>query len=395
MIARRAPPPAASAAIAKHAASAGTTRHAASAGTAEQAAVAAFAQHATAVAVAALAATLLSGCSLGYFAQSVGGHLDLLQRARPVADWVDDGATPEALRERLRLAQRMRDFAVRELALPDNPSYRRYAELPRPAAVWNVVAAPELSLTLQTWCFPVVGCVGYRGYFDRAQADALAAQLRAQGLEVSVYGVPAYSTLGWTSWLGGDPLLSTFIRWPEGELARLLFHELAHQVVYVADDTTFNESYATAVERLGVERWLRQAGPAAQAEYAAHEARRQDFRALTLAARRELDAVYRSPGSDASRRERKAAVMAQMRADHQRLKHERWGGFTGYDGWFERANNASLGVLAAYDDLVPAFERLFEQQGRDFARFHAEVRRIAALPHAERRAALTRVVDPG
>jgi predicted aminopeptidase len=321
-----------------------------------------------------LAASLLSGCSLGYYGQSIGGHLDLLQRARPVADWVDDGATPQELRERLRLAQRMRDFAVRELALPDNPSYRRYAELPRPAAVWNVVAAPELSLTLQTWCFPVVGCVGYRGYFDRAQADALAAQLRAQGLEVSVYGVPAYSTLGWTSWLGGDPLLSTFIRWPEGELARL----------------PFNESYATAVERLGVERWLRQADPAAQADYAAHEARRQDFRALTAAVRRELEAVYRGTGSDETKRERKAAVMATLRADHQRLKHERWGGFAGYDGWFERANNASLGVLAAYDDLVPAFERLFEQQGRDFARFHAEVRRIAALPRAERAAALRR-----
>ena len=210
-------------------------------------------------------ATALGGCSLGYYAQSVGGHLDLMQRARPVEQWVADPATPDALRERLRLAQRLRAFASDELKLPDNASYRRFAHLDRNAVVWNVVATPELSLTLQTWCFPVMGCVGYRGYFQRAPADQLAADLRAQGLDVSVYGVPAYSTLGWTNWLGGDPLLSTFIRWPESELARLLFHELAHQVVYVADDTAFNESYATAVERLGLQRWLAGAGAAAGA----------------------------------------------------------------------------------------------------------------------------------
>jgi len=340
------------------------------------------------VAVPLLAATLLSGCGLGYYAQSVGGHLDLMQRARPVDDWLADASTAAGLRERLQLAQRLREFAARELHLPDNASYRRYAELPRTAVVWNVVAAPELSLTLQTWCFPVTGCVGYRGYFDRADADALAARLRAQGLDVDVYGVPAYSTLGWTNWLGGDPLLSTFIRWPDAELARLLFHELAHQVVYVADDTTFNESYATAVERLGLQRWLQQAGPAAQAAQAALEARRQDFRAITLQARRELETVFRSAASDADKRLRKAQVLAALRREHETLKRERWSGFTGYDAWFERVNNATLGVQAAYDGLVPAFERVYERQGRDFARFHDEVRRVAALPQARRLAAL-------
>ena len=312
-----------------------------------------------------------------------------MQRARPVDDWLADAATTASLRERLQLAQRLRDFAVRELHLPDNASYRRYAELPRTAAVWNVVAAPELSLTLETWCFPVAGCVGYRGYFDRADAQALAAQLRARGLDVDVYGVPAYSTLGWTNWLGGDPLLSTFIRWPDAELARLLFHELAHQVVYVPDDTAFNESYATAVERLGLQRWLQQAGPAAQAGHAALEARRRDFRALTQQARRDLDALFRSPASDADKRAGKVALMQRLRADHQALKAGPWGGFAGYDDWFARANNATLGVLGAYDDLVPAFERLFERQGGDFARFHAEVKRLAGLPQAQRAAALS------
>ncbi len=334
-------------------------------------------------------ATSLAGCStLGYVAQSVGGHLDLMQRARPVEQWVADPATPDALRERLRLAQRLRAFASDELKLPDNASYRRFAQLDRSAVVWNVVATPELSLTLQTWCFPVMGCVGYRGYFERAPADQLATELRAQGLDVSVYGVPAYSTLGWTNWLGGDPLLSTFIRWPESELARLLFHELAHQVVYVADDTAFNESFATAVERLGLQRWLAGSGSAAQQEAAALEARRQDFRRITAQARRDLQALYLSRLAPEAMRERKATRLQQLREDHERLKAGPWQGFTGYDAWFAQVNNASLAVQGAYEDLVPAFEALFERQSRDFTRFYAEVTRLAALPTAQRRAAL-------
>ena len=330
----------------------------------------------------------LSGCGLSYYSQAVGGHLDLLQRARPVEQWVADPDTPAALRERLQLAQRLRAFAVDELKLPDNASYRRFAELDRSAVVWNVVATPELSLTLRTWCFPVMGCVGYRGYFQRAPADALAAELRSQGLEVSVYGVPAYSTLGWTNWLGGDPLLSTFIRWPESELARLLFHELAHQVVYVADDTAFNESYATAVERLGLRQWLAGAGAAAQQEAATLETRRQDFRRITAQARRDLEALYRSRMAPDALRERKAERLRQLREEHARLKAGPWQGFTGYDVWFAQVNNAALAVQGAYEDLVPAFERLFEREGRDFTRFHAEVARLAALPAGQRRAAL-------
>jgi predicted aminopeptidase len=341
-------------------------------------------------AIVVATACLTSGCSsIGYVAQSVGGHMDLIQRARPVPQVLADTATPEPLRERLALTQRMRDYAIRELKLPDNDSYRRYAALDRPAVVWNVVAAPELSLTLKTWCFPVMGCVGYRGYFDRKQADALAAELKAQGWEAGVYGVPAYSTLGWTNWLGGDPLLSTFIQWPEGELARLIFHELSHQVVYVNDDTMFNESFATAVERIGGARWLAtQAGEAARTEYQQYDGRRRDFRELTSRTRAQLQALYESAAPDADKRTRKAAILAAMRAEHQRIKAERWGGFTGYDGWFDRANNAALGVQAAYNELVPGFERVFEQQGRDWDRFYTEVKRLAALPKVERQATL-------
>jgi len=334
---------------------------------------------------------LTSGCStFGYLGQSVGGHLELMQRARPVEQWLAEPGTAEPLKRKLTLAQKMRAFAVRELKLPDNASYTRYADIGRPAVVWNVVATPELSLQLKTWCFPVMGCVGYRGYFDKAGADALAADLRAQGLEVDVYGVPAYSTLGWTNWIGGDPLLSTFIGWPDGEVARLVFHELAHQVVYVTDDTAFNESFAVAVERLGGNRWLAQEGDAqALRDFEATQRRREEFRALTLSARTALATLYkRADLDDAAKRQRKAEVLAQLRADHARVKAERWGGFAGYDAFIARANNASLAVQGAYNDLVPDFERLFERNGRDFDRFYDAVKRLAALPKDERQAKL-------
>jgi predicted aminopeptidase len=342
--------------------------------------------------VAALigAACLTVGCgTMGYYAQSVSGHLDLLSRARPIDELRADASTPSALRERLALAARIRDFAVSDLRLPDNRSYRRYSDLGRNAAVYNVTAAPELSLKLETWCFAVVGCIGYRGYYDRAAADAEGESLRARGLEVNVYGVPAYSTLGKLDWLGGDPLLNTFINWSDGELARLVFHELAHQVVYAKGDTMFNESFATAVERIGVQRWLtRQGSDDARTQYAAQDARREDFRVLTTGYRDRLNTLYTSAASDADKRTAKTELMRELRADYAKLKAERWNGFNGYDSWFERANNASFGVLAAYNELVLPFERLYEREGKDFKRFYAEVARLAALPKDERHATL-------
>ncbi len=343
-------------------------------------------------ALATATVCLTSGCSsVGYYSQAMTGHFGLLNKARPVPEWIADDTTPAPVRERLMLSQRMRDYAVSELKLPDNASYRRYADLQRNAAVWNVVAAPELGLALKTWCFPVVGCVGYRGYFDRAPAEALATELRAEHWEVAVQAIPAYSTLGkMPGAYFSDPLLNTFIRLPEGELARLIFHELAHQVAYAAGDTTFNESFAVSVERIGGQRWLTaHANEDARTDFAQYDRRRQDFRHITMQARADLDAIYRNAAlSDDGKRAAKDACMQQMRSDYADLKAGPWQGFNGYDGWFERANNASLGVLAAYNELVPQFEALFEREGRDFERFYAEVRRLAALPLAERRAAL-------
>lgn len=336
-----------------------------------------------------LMALLLSGCAqIGYLGQAASGHLRLVGAAQPVERLLQDPAMAPELRERLRLSQRIRDFASRELALPDNASYRRYADLGRGAAVWNVVAAPELGLQLKTWCYPLMGCAGYRGFFDRAEAEAFAAALRREeGLDVLVYGVPAYSTLGWSWLFGGDPLLNTFIHYPEGELARLVFHELAHQVAYAADDTEFNEAFATAVERLGVQAWLAAEGDAAAREqYRRHQERRERFRALTQDYRARLQTLYAGPLDEAAKRAAKAELFARLRAEPELQ--------SAYAGWLAGANNASLAIQAAYLGLVPDFEALFERCGRDWPRFYAEVRRLADLPKAQRRQQLSTRSSP-
>ncbi len=335
----------------------------------------------------------LTGCAdLGYYWQSVSGHISLMQAARPIDEWLADVQTPEKLKVRLALTQKIRNFAVSELKLPDNASYQRYAHLQRKAVVWNVVAAPKLSLKLKTWCFPVAGCVGYRGYFSEAEAKLEAESLKAQDFEVSVYGVPAYSTLGWSNWAGGDPLLSTFISYPEGELARLVFHELAHQVAYSPGDTGFNESFATAVERLGGSRWLAANGTeTAKAEYAVFDGRRQQFRALTRATRLRLLAIYESnkpiAGDKYALVAMKSGVIDDFKAQYEQLKAG-WNGYAGYDAWVKTANNASFGALAAYDDGVPQFEALFAQQGGDWVKFFETVQNLAKMPKEERETVL-------
>jgi predicted aminopeptidase len=345
-------------------------------------------------AAAALLAAAAAGCStLGYYAQAVHGHFALLAAARPIPHWLEDPAAPEELKRRLVRAQKMRAFASRELGLPDNGSYTEYADLKRPAAVWNVFAAPELSLRLKTWCYPVLGCAGYRGYFDRAAAEGFAQRLRAQGYDVNVAPVPAYSTLGWFD----DPLLNTFVHAGEAELARLIFHELAHQVAYARDDTVFNESLATLVERVGVARWLAaEADETTRIAYAREQSRREDFLRLLLEHKRQLAAVYDSDADDADKRRRKREVFAALRAEYQRLKAQRWDGFAGYDRYFaQELGNAHLAAVGAYNDLVPAFEALLRVHGGDLPRFYARVKELAWAPREARLAALQAALAKG
>jgi predicted aminopeptidase len=331
---------------------------------------------------AVVAAALGAGCStLGYYAQSISGHLAMLRAARPVQEIVADPATPGALRQRLLRAEQIRTFASKELALPENASYTEYADLHRPYVVWNVFATPELSLTLKEWCYPVVGCAGYRGYFDRADAERIANELRADGYEVNVAGVPAYSTLGWLP----DPLLNTFIGGSEAQVASMIFHELAHQVVFVGGDTTFNESFATSVEREGVRRWLASNDdPVLRRAYAEFARRRQEFVDLLLSYRERLKTLYESGEPDDVKRAEKRRLFAGLKREYGQLKAS-WGGFAGYDRFFDQdLTNAHLASIGAYNAMVPSFDALLAQSAGNLPRYYEEVRRLSRLTKDER-----------
>lgn len=335
------------------------------------------------------ASSFVGGCAtLGYYAHSVNGHLQLMSMRTPVDQLIADEQTGEELRQRLQKALAIREFAQRELDLPDNGSYTSYVDLDRPFVSWTVVAAPELSLEAKVWCFLVLGCVSYRGYFREAEAKRYAAELAARGYDVVVTGVQAYSTLGWFD----DPLLNTMIRQPEYRLAGLIFHELAHQRVYAKNDSAFNEAYAVVVERTGVSRWLEREGdPDLSARYAQDQQRRAAFLALLGSARGSLERVYASALTDEAKRAEKAAVFERLRDDYRALR-QGWGGYAGYDGWFEsELNNAKLALVATYNAYVPALEKLLSQQGENLAAFNAACEKLARMPAEERSRALERL----
>jgi predicted aminopeptidase len=327
----------------------------------------------------------LSGCStLGYYAQALDGHADLLRRRVPLAELMQDPATPAPLRQTLELARQLRAFASSALALPDNASYTGYSDLERPQALWNVFAAPEFSVTPHTWCVPVAGCVAYRGWYREADARDHAAELRAQGFDVQVAPVPAYSTLGWSD----DPLTNVMLGMDEARLAALLFHELAHQRVYAPGDSAFNEGYAIAVEEEGVARWL--AGqPEKLRAWQQGQAQWQQRRAWLLAARRDLAAVYARPmppeALRAAKHERLCALQTQIdtAAAHSPATDPATPAIENA-GCTPRHNNASLAAVGVYHELAPAFRSLLARHGGDFAAFHTVVAALATLPPVER-----------
>ena len=333
-----------------------------------------------------LALILLTGCdTAGYYMQAIRGQAEMWHATRPIEAVIADPEAPEALKARLEYAMRVREFASTQLAMPDNSSYRGYADLKRPYVVWNLFATDAYSVRPRQWCFPVAGCVAYKGYFSRAEAEAAAAELERNGADVFVGGVPAYSTLGYFN----DPVLNTFIHYPQAELARLIFHELAHQVVYVQGDTAFNESFAVTVEREGVRRWMQAHGSSADlAAFDRSQERRAGFYEIAAKYRLRLDRLYTSELPREQMALRKTEIFAQMQAEYQALKQS-WGGFRGYDRWLgPNANNASLASVAVYTHLVPAFQALLERSDGNLPRFYEEARRLAALPQTERHAAL-------
>jgi predicted aminopeptidase len=333
-----------------------------------------------------IAVLLSSGCTgLGYYGQAVRGHLALMQAREPVAELLRNPELDPELRARLEQSQGMRSFAIHELGLPDNSSYRSYVALDRPYVVWNVFAAPALSLEPERWCFPVAGCVAYRGYFAEADARAYAAELQAEGLDVFVGGAIAYSTLGWFD----DPLLSSMLERGELALAGLIFHELAHQRLYVEDDTAFNEAFASAVEQVGVRRWLLREAPERSADYAAFLARRMQFEQLLAETRARLAAIYANPALDAAAKHAaKAAELDALGGRYAALRAS-WDGWPGYDAWFaEPVNNARLAAIALYRAQVPDFERWLAACGGDLERFYAAVDALAELDAPQRAARL-------
>lgn len=340
--------------------------------------------------VLALLLSALGGCTaISYYAQSLEGHVQIMTARKDVRKLIEDPATPEPLRARMQSASAIRQFAIDELALPDNRSYRSYVDIGREAVTWAVFAAPEFSLAPTTWCFPVFGCVPYRGYFSRKTAVETALDLQEQGLDVHVSSITAYSTLGWSS----DPLLSTMLGEDETHLAALVFHELAHQRVYVANDSPLNEAFAVAVETTGVRKWLRAAGDlAGLRRYEAGRSRSADFRGLLARTRDELARIYAGSASAEEKRTAKAATIERLRARYRQMRDRQWRGYRGYDAWFDAPiNNAKLAANAVYGDQVPAFIRLFELCSGDYPRFYTAVKRIGALEKSRRAEALSAV----
>ena len=358
----------------------------------------------------------LTGCtSPAYVVQAVRGHLQILSQARPINRVLADPTTPRDLADRLRLVLRLREFAANELRLPVDGHYQSYADLHRPFAVWTVSATPEFSLAAKTWWYPVVGSLEYRGFFSEQAARRHAERLERQGYDVHVGGVQAYSTLGWLR----DPVLNTFVHDSEAGLADTLFHELAHQRVFAAGDTDFDEAFATTVAREGVRRWLRFTRDAPTLDaFEQSVARETRFMELIADSREQLAGFFPpdssgtvsetdrgasrllslsapppeppDPEALAQLRRRKAAVFQELRHRYQRVRDQEWDRDDSYDAWFRQPlNNARLNDVDTYYRLVPAFEALLTRYDGDLERFYRRVERIARLDEDGRLDALT------
>ncbi len=329
----------------------------------------------------------LQGCSLSYYAQSINGHLDILAASQPIEKLIDHPSNSTELNQNLELARDIRQFAIDRLSLPDNGSYRNYVDTGRDFVTWSVFAAPELAPGVRTWCFPVVGCVPYRGYFSKEAAVRFAQQVRKEGFDVHVGGVPAYSTLGLTR----DPLLNTMLLYGESYLAGVIFHELSHQRVYVENDTEFNEAFAVSVEEAGTVAWLKHRGQTGElGQVFAARKRNDDFLRLVAGTQDELTKIFTSGKSDAEKRDSKKAAIERLRARYRHVKATKWNGYRGYDEWFDAPiNNAKLATVGVYNNLVPAFSRLLKICSGDYERFYQSVARIGKLNKEDRRRELS------
>jgi predicted aminopeptidase len=348
-----------------------------------------------------LTLAVVVGCqSIGYYKQAISGEMQLLLHKQSIPELVKNPGTPSKLKQKLELILALRDFAKDKLRLPIDKDYLTYVDLHRSNAVWNVYAAPELSLKPKMWWYPVVGSVTYRGYFSEKKAESYAAKLRKKGLDVYVGGVDAYSTLGWFK----DPVLNTFIDESDRQLAGLIFHELTHQRLFIAGDTEFNEALATAVSEEGVRRWLTEKNDSAGLEkYRVQLHRKKQFVDLISDTREQLEKIYGddesakddSPEIIAQKRREKQKVIEQLRANYVKLKAE-WGGYSGYDEWFDGPlNNAKLNTVATYYDLVPAFHELIARNNGNLEKFFAQMKKLSHVSKKKRHRILDNVTSGG
>jgi len=322
------------------------------------------------------------GCeSVHYYSQAIQGQYNILEGRQPISEILADSETPKFLRERLGHILTVRQFAENQLQLPAKKHYLTYVDLKQPYVVWNVFAAPEFSLTPKTWCYPVVGCAAYRGYFTEKNARQYADGLSRQGYEVYVAGVTAYSTLGWFD----DPVLSTFMQYSEEQSAALIFHELAHQVLYAKGDTAFNESFATAVEQEGLKRWQKETQVShLYRDYLSNYHRQQQFIRLIMHYRRLLDTLYQSDASTLDKREQKSSIFSELHAEFDRLKTNK-NGLSTYDNWMNNSlNNAKIASVAAYHDFVPAFQKMLVYHDGNLIQFYTACRKLARVTKDER-----------
>ena len=338
-----------------------------------------------------LVIVLLGGCSsVSYYSQLASGQWQLLRAREPVSKVIADPSRPQLLRDHLAQSQKARTFASEHLHLPDNQSYRLYADIGRPYVVWNVFATSEFSLSPENHCFPVAGCVAYRGYYTQGAARGEAALLKQRGMDVSIGGVEAYSTLGWFN----DPIINSMMNWGDERLASLIFHELAHQRFYVKDDTEFNESYANFVEQEGTRQWRAARGLAPASLTSVKQ--RDEFIQLILDTRQRLEKLYAQPLSADVMRRAKALEFERLRDHYRQLRDSRWGGDKRYDAWINQPmNNARLLPFGLYDQWVPAFAALFAQVGGDWVEFYTAVEKMGRLPMAQRKAALRQLESGG
>jgi len=327
-------------------------------------------------------AGILWGCqTIHYYSQAIEGQCRILLKRQPISEILADSESTQILRERLIFILKVRDFAENELQLPVNNHYLTYVDLKRPFVLWNVVAAPEFSLTPKTWCYPVAGCAAYRGYFAATNARQYADRLTKQGYDVYVGGVTAYSTLGWFD----DPVLSTFIRFSEARTAGLIFHELAHQILYVKDDTAFNESFATLVEQEGLRRWQHATGSERiYTEYLLQQRRREEFVQLIMHYRQRLDLLYQTDLTPAEKRAGKTTIFSDLRNEFNYMKTNQIE-LSAYDVWMDQSlNNAKISSVVAYHDFLPAFQKMLAQNMGEINQFFEACRQLTQKNKDER-----------